>query len=138
MVEGAHLLPAIVISPRLKNLISGSGPPFAFVEHVERRRALHLEAVDLPPPVGFAAVRSSRSIVTSKSPVSAWYCTQLCADGRPDEVDAVLVEEEEDRVADHVAVVIAGDELLRLADLEVLERVDAERGESGTTSGPST
>ena len=34
-------------------------------------------------PVGFAAVRSSRSMVTSKSPVSAWYCTQLWADGRP-------------------------------------------------------
>ena len=43
-----------------------------------------------------------------------------------DEVESVLVEIEQDGVADHVAVVVAGDELFRLIDLEVLEAVDAE------------
>ena len=65
VVQSAHLPPAIVSSPMLKNLISGSGAPFAFVEHVDRGRALDLEAVELPPPVGLTAVRSSRSTLTS-------------------------------------------------------------------------
>jgi len=42
----------------------------------------------------------------------------LCADGRPDQAEQLVVEVEEDRVADHVAVRRARDELLRLVDGE--------------------
>jgi hypothetical protein len=43
----------------------------------------------------------------------------------PDEAEAILVEVEEDRVADHVAVVVDRDELLRLVHGEGLEAVHA-------------
>jgi hypothetical protein len=43
-----------------------------------------------------------------------------------DQVEAVRRKVEQDRVADHVAVVIARDKLLRRVDAEVVERVDAE------------
>jgi hypothetical protein len=42
-----------------------------------------------------------------------------------DELIDVLLQVEEDAIADHVAVVVAGHELLCLAGGEVLERVDA-------------
>ena len=47
--------------------------------------------------------------------------------GRPtDEIEGILGEKEQDRIADHVTVVVAGDELLGLVDGEVPDRVDAE------------
>ena len=46
-----------------------------------------------------------------------------------DEIEAVFVEIEENGVADHVAVMAAGDELLGLIHLEILESVYAEVGE---------
>ena len=57
------------------------------------------------------------------------YCTQFAGGRTADQIEFVLVEIKENRVADHVAVVVARDELLRLIDLEILEAVDAEIGE---------
>jgi hypothetical protein len=45
------------------------------------------------------------------------------------QVEAVLFQVKKDDVANHVAVVVAGDELLRLAGSEVREAVDAEHRE---------
>src|SRR6202161_138434 len=42
-----------------------------------------------------------------------------------DQIEAVLIEIEENRIADHVTVMVTGDELLGLAGLEILEAVDA-------------
>ena len=46
--------------------------------------------------------------------------------GAADEVEQILVEVEEDHVADHIAVVVTGDELLRPARLKTLEAINAE------------
>ncbi len=46
-----------------------------------------------------------------------------------DQVEAVAAQVRQHDVADHVAVVVTGDELLRLVGLEALEAVDAQVGE---------
>ena len=115
--------PAIVISPMLKNLISGSGPPLIFSSSLERGGALHLVAVE-PAVVrvhGRALVALDRGVVVAGLAVVLHPVVRRRS---PDEVEEILVEVEEDRVADHVAVVVAGDELLGLVDLERREAVD--------------
>ena len=42
------------------------------------------------------------------------------------ETEPVIAQVEENRVANHVAIVIARDELLGLVDFEILEAVDAQ------------
>ena len=129
VVERAHLLACDRDLAEVEELDLGQRPAVRLRQHLERGRPLHLEAVDLPPP---GRVRG-RPLVAVEGDVEVArlgvVLHPVVGRGATDEVDAVLVEEEEDRVADHVAVVVHGDELLRLADLEVLERVDAERGE---------
>ncbi len=98
-------------------------------EDVERGWTLHLEAIDLPPAgrVGRSALVTLDGYVVV--PGLGVELHPVVRGRATDEAHAVLVEEEEDRVADDVAVVVAGDELLGLADLEARERVDAEVGE---------
>ena len=99
------------------------------LQDVERGRALDLEAVDLASPRrvgGRALVTLDADVV----PAGLRVVLDPVVRGRAaDEAHPVLVEEEEDPVSDHVAVVVAGDELLRLVHGCVLERVDAEVGE---------
>ena len=117
-------------------MISGQRPAVRLRQHVERGRTLNLEAVEL------AAARrvDGRPLVAVElHVVAAGLGVELhpvVSRGPPDEPDAVLVEEEQDRVADHVPVGRARDELLRLADREVLEGVDAEIGEQPDHVGP--
>jgi hypothetical protein len=54
----------------------------------------------------------------------------------PDEIEQLLLEVEEDGVADQVAVGVHRDELLRLADAEVRERVHGQVAEQPECVGP--
>ena len=54
---------------------------------------------------------------------------QFSAGARPTRLNAVLLEREQDHVADHVAVGSAGHEVLRPAGAEAVEAVDGEPGE---------
>src|SRR2546422_11450101 len=48
------------------------------------------------------------------------------AGGRPaDEIEFVLGQVKKDGITDHISSVIAGDELFRLIDFEILEAIDA-------------
>ena len=57
--------PAIVTRPMLKNAISGSAPPVAFWSTSSAVGPCTWKRKIFRPPVGFTAVRSSRSTVTS-------------------------------------------------------------------------
>ena len=47
----------------------------------------------------------------------------------PDEIEFILVQIKENRIANHVSIMIAGDKLLGLIDLEILEAIDTQIGE---------
>src|SRR5215208_3621487 len=49
--------------------------------------------------------------------------------GPPDEIELILVQVEENRITDHVSIMIASDKLLGFVNFEVLEVVYAEIGE---------
>ena len=68
--------------------------------------------------------------------VSRWNCTQSMHHGARPGRRAPRLEVEQDRVADQVALVVHGDELLGLVDLEVREAVDADVRSSRSASGP--
>ena len=129
MVQGAHL-PARDREPaHVEELDLGQRPAVRRRQYVEGSRALHLVAVELAPPRrvhGGALVALDRHVVAAGLGV---VLHPVVGGGTSDEAHAVFVEEEEDPVADHVAVVVAGDELLGLVHREVLEGVHAERGE---------
>src|SRR2546422_7483615 len=56
------------------------------------------------------------------------------AGGRPaDEIEFVLGQVKKDGITDHISSVIAGDELFRLIDFEILEAIDAKRSEEHTS-----
>ena len=112
----------------LKNLISGSGPPLAFSSTSSAVGTLHLVAVE--PAVagidGRPLVSLGGRVVVSRLAV---VLHPVVRRGAPDEAEQVVVEIEEDRVADHIAVVVAGHELLGLVDGEILKAVDGEIGQ---------
>ena len=99
---------------QVEELDLGQGAAVRLRQDVERSRTLHLEAIDLPPAGrvgGGALVTLDGHVVVAGLGVELHPVVR----GRTtDEAHPVLVEEEEDRVADDVAVVIAGDELLGL------------------------
>ena len=99
------------------------------LQDVERGGALDLEPVQLAPPGGIdggSLVPGDRHVVVAGLRV---VLHPVVGRGTTDESDLVVVQEEEDPVADHVSVVVAGDELLGPVGLGVRERVDAEVGE---------
>ena len=97
---------------------------------VKRVRSLHLIAVGLPHdrtrPCDGALVPFDPDVVLAGLAVVLDPVVHRRAS---DQIESVLFEVKEDDVADHVAVVIAGDELLGLARSEILEAVHAEHGE---------
>jgi hypothetical protein len=111
----------------LKNLMSGAGLPVTFSDLL-RVRALHLIAIDAPARLvdERALVALGLGVVTARLEVVLHPVQRR----RPaDEHEAIRREMEQDRVADHVAIVVAGDELLRRVDAKVVERIDAESGD---------
>ena len=114
VAQRVHVVPAMVMTLMLKNLMSGAGLPSDLLHHLQRMRALHLVAED---PA--RALVDERALVTFGvrlvPAASRGGIAPSCAtDGRPTRLNLVSVEVEQDRVADHVAVVVAGDELLGL------------------------
>ena len=126
MVERAHRVPTDRQVAHVEELDLGQRAAARLRQHLQCRRALHLEAVELA-----LARRVDRGALVALElhVVSARLCVVLhpvVSGGTADEAHPVLGVVEEDAVADHVAVLVAGDELLRLVDREVLEGVDAE------------
>ena len=99
------------------------------LDHLHRVRALHLEAVRPAAPVRAerpALVELHLHVVPAglgviRDPVQRRRAT--------DEVEPILLEVEEDHVADHVAVRRTGHEVLRPVDAEAVEAVDREMGQ---------
>ena len=126
VMQRAHLVAADRDPPHVEELDLGQRAAVRFLEHLHRGRALHLEAVELAPFLvdGGALVAMERHVVVAGLGVVLHPVVRRRA---ADEADHVLLEVEEDRIADHVAVVVDRRELLRLVDAEVLEGVDAGR-----------
>ena len=129
VVQGAHLPPADRELAHVEELDLGQRAAVRLLQHLHRRRPLDLEAVELTPARGVdgrpLVPRHVHVVVTGLGVV----LHPVVRGGTADEADPVLLQVEEDRVPDHVAVVVAHDELLRLVRREVLERVHAEVGE---------
>ena len=125
-MQRAHLVAADRDPPHVEELDLGQRAAVRLLEHLHRGRALHLEAVELATFLvhGRAFVAMERHVVVAGLGV---VLNPVVRGRAADEADHVLLEVEEDRVADHVAVVVDGRELLRLVDAEVLEGVDAGR-----------
>ena len=129
VVQGAHLPTRDREPPHVEELDLGQRPSVRGRQYVEGSRALHLVAVELPPPRrvhGRPLVALHRHVVAAGLRV---VLHPVVGGGTSNEAHAVFVQEEEDPVADHVAVVVAGHELLGLVHGEVLEGVHAERRE---------
>ena len=47
----------------------------------------------------------------------------------PDKIESIFIEIKEDRIANHIAIMVARNKLLGLIDFEVLKAIDAEIGE---------
>ena len=127
--------PPMVNTSMWKNLISGTGLPGDLLHHLERVGTLDLIAIGLA-----AALVLRRSLVASGGGVVA---ARLEVELHPvghrraaDDVERVLAEVEEDRVADHVALGVAAHDLLAGVDLERLEAVHADVGQQLQRVGP--
>ena len=123
------LRPLMVMTPMLKNLISGMGPPFslsriwfAFGPWIWKRYV----AADH----GLAArVAGGALVARGLDVVAAGRCVELEPVGRrrAADVDQLVGRQvEQDAVADHVAVVVARREVLRAIHRELRERVERE------------
>ena len=117
----------MLMTPRLKNLISGSGPPFSLLEDLRRVRALDLVAV-VPTYDRLAARVRWRAVVADHFDfVAARLGVELHPVHRRNathEQEFVFLEMEENSVADDVAIVTARHHLLGLVRREVCEAVD--------------
>ena len=129
VTQRADALPAIVTSVMWKNRSSGGEEPSAFSITSIAFGPCTWKRYDLRRP----SVRSAHRWSSSTSHVVA---AGLGVEGDPvqrgsaaDEVEPVLLEVEEDHVADHVALRRARHEVLRPVDAEALEAVDREVGE---------
>src|SRR5206468_12984781 len=91
-----------------------------------RQRAWTLTLISkrLPPSlIGGRPFVSFRRCVIRASPSVVLH---PIAGGRPaDEIEFVLGQVKKDGITDHISSVIAGDELFRLIDFEILEAIDA-------------
>ena len=128
-MQGAHRVAGDPQLAHVEELDLGKKAAVCPRQHVERSWPLYLEAIDLAPS---SRVGCGPLVPLDGHVVVAGLGVELhpVVRGRTaDKADPVLVQEEENCIADHVAVVIAGDELLGLVHLEARERVDAEVGE---------
>jgi len=105
-----------------------------FLHDAESVRALHLVSVDLSAPLvdGRSLVPFGLGLVTAGLDVIVH---PVRGGGPSDKIELVLVQIEENRIADYVAVVVACDELLGLVDLEILERIYTQVGEHSQRVG---
>ena len=112
--------------------MSGNGPAVQLLDDLLRIRALNLVTVRNAGN-RFAHGASRRPIVVEDlHVVSAGFGMKLDPVGRrraPHKNQPVLFEVEENAVADHVAAVAAGNELLGSVDRELREAVDRKMGE---------
>ncbi len=106
----------------------GHGPAGDFLHHGKRVRPLHLKTVGSAVAFvdGRALVPDRRNVVIARrrvvlDPVDRWRAA--------DQADLVLLQKEQDRVANDEAVLVAGNELFGLVDGEAPEAVDAEIGQ---------
>ena len=95
-----------------------------FFHDPERVGTLNLISERLPSSLigGRPFVSFRRCVITA----SLYVVLHPIAGGRPaDEIEFVLGEVKKDGITDHISSVIAGDELFRLIDFEILEAIDA-------------
>ena len=120
-------LPAMVMWPMLKNLSSGGLRAQHLLHHLHGVRALDLETVGLAiervRARGRALVELHLHVVAAGGGVKANPVEHRNAS---DEVELIRGQVEQDHVADHVAVVVAGHELLGFVHREAGEAVDAQ------------
>ncbi len=126
VMQGTHLPPGNGELAHVEELDLGQRATGRALEHLQRVRALNLVPVE-PAATGRVDRRPLVALHTDVVPTGLGVVLHPVVRGRTaHEDDAVLGHAEEDPVADHVPVVVAGDELLRLVDGEALEAVDAE------------
>ncbi len=115
--------PAIVSTPMLKNLIVRQRSAIDLLQHLERVGSLHLVAVELAVARidGGALVALRRRVVVSRLAV---VLDPVVCRRAPDETEQIVVEVEENGIADDIAVVVAGDELLGLVDGKIVKAID--------------
>ena len=77
-------------------------------------------------PPGLEGDRSSFWVVTLNPPVSAWNWIQLAAGARPTNTSLFGLQVKQDSVADHMAVVAAGSELLGSVHRKLGETIEPE------------
>ncbi len=111
----------------LKNLRSGAGRPVADCDHLRGVRSLQLIAV--VAPVLRIRTRHRAFIIAARHALTA----DLGVEQHPverrrtaDQIELVFRQVEQDHIADHVAIMAAGHELLGLVGRKALETVDAE------------
>jgi hypothetical protein len=119
------------VAPRNREDIHAEKPDVGWslsqhlLHHVKGVRPLKLVPEQLP-----AALINRRPLVSfgRRLIVAAFHVVLYPVERRraSDEAQSLLIEIKEDRVADHVPLVVAGDELLRLIDPEIPEAVDSE------------
>jgi hypothetical protein len=126
VVQGAHPVSGDRDLAHVEELDLGQWAAGHLLQDLHGVRPLHLEAVQLP----LAGRVDGRALVALEGHVVAAGLAvvlhPVVRGGAPDDAHSVLLEVEEDRVADHVAVRVADDELLRLVHREILERVHGE------------
>ena len=129
VAQGANRLPGDRDRGHVEEPELRGGPAEQLLDHGHRVRALHLEAVGLAAPVGAeraALVERDAHVVAARLGVVG---DPVQRGGAADEVVPVLGQEEEDHVADHVAVGRAGHEVLRPVHGEPVEAVHGQAGE---------
>jgi hypothetical protein len=128
VAQRAHLATRDGEFAHMEELDIGNGLARYFLHDFLGVRALDLVAIDAT-----AAARIEQGALVALGPGVIAPCFEVVLHpvqrrGATDEHEAFGRQVEQDRVADHVAVGVAGNELFGRIDSEALERIYAERG----------
>ena len=134
VVQRAHLVARDRDHAHVEELDVRQRSAVDLLQHLERSGPLHLVAVELPVAGidGGALVALRGRVVVSRLAV---VLDPVVCRRAPDETEQLVVEVEENGIADDMAVVVAGDELLGLVDGKIVKAVDGKVREQSERVG---